>query len=100
MVTNKRYNAKTMSVYRIIFVHNKILFVTQEEERTFPLENPVYYYKNSAGFLVYAIIKCATEEEALKTAQRIIVEESSQAGTCHIQDHSASYYEVIFPVPE
>jgi hypothetical protein len=68
--------------------------VTQEEERNSTLKEEIYYYKNKNGFLVYAIIKCATEQPAIEKAERIIVEESAQAGNSRILDHCSSWYKI------
>jgi hypothetical protein len=60
-----------VNTYKITFVNNTILTLNKVDGIYF-FEGEKYYYLNGEGFLVYALVRAATKENAEKMAIEII----------------------------
>ena len=63
-----------MQVYKITFSNNAVLACTPFYGRDIDGQ---YSYEHHNGYLIYALVKASSEEEALKICEQIIVKFSA-----------------------
>lgn len=60
-----------MKVFRVTFAANQVASIKPAEPTFILTDNEDYYYE-SGGTLIYALVKAATEEEAMEKSLAII----------------------------
>ncbi len=61
-----------MNIYKIIFAKNEVIACNNVGNNI--NLNALYHFEQDKGQLIYALIKAEKEEEALRTAKRIVEE--------------------------
>ena len=74
----------TMHVYKVIYAKNEIISCNKIEDSLSLITS--YHYEHEKGQLIYALIKAADVEDALKIANEIILEVTASKPKDHYFD--------------